>query len=140
ALELASTHEASVHVLHVLKDLDRALKRRIVESPNETVIEEAIDADQAALLQAVKLEYGRLHAKGIPVNRCSLDLLVTGGQILDVLLQHVEDEKVDLVVVGTHGPQGLKERISGSRTEQLVHRAPCSVFVVKPSGYPYLRD
>jgi nucleotide-binding universal stress UspA family protein len=30
--------------------------------------------------------------------------------------------------------------LTGSMSEKLVRKAPCSVYVVKPQGYPYLRD
>ena len=52
----------------------------------------------------------------------------------------IEDEEIDLVVSGTHGGHGLKGWLLGSTTEQLVRKSSCSVFVVKPQGYPYLRD
>ena len=66
--------------------------------------------------------------------------IISGGDPVGVALQTIDAEGVDLVVMGTHGPQGLKGMILGSTAEQLVKRAGCSVFVVKPTGLPYLRD
>lgn len=52
----------------------------------------------------------------------------------------VDEHELDLIISGTHGPKGLKGFLMGSTTEQLVAKATCSVFVIKPKGYPYLRD
>ena len=42
ALQLASDNEAKLFVLHVVKDMDRELKKRLVSAPNDDVIEAAI--------------------------------------------------------------------------------------------------
>ena len=47
--------------------------------------------------------------------------------------------EIDLLVTGTHGRKGLGI-LTGSVSEKLVARSPCSVLVVKPFGFPYLRD
>ena len=45
-----------------------------------------------------------------------------------------------MVVMGTHGRDKLSELFTGSTTEQIVAKSPASVLVLKPEGYPYLRD
>jgi len=83
----------------------------------------------------VAAEKGGLFLRDVPIT-----VQISGGDLLDVVLQMVEDDRIDLIVAGTHGPKGLKGIFSTTRTEKLVHKASCSVFVVKPAGYPYLRD
>lgn len=140
ALQLASQHKAEVYALHVMKDLDRELKRRLVRAPNESVIEDGIVEDEQAIFDAVEAEYDRIKDAGITIDRVPLHVIISGGEWLDVALSLVQSEELDLVVAGTHGPQGLKGFLLGSVTEKLVSKATCSVFVVKPPGYPYLRD
>jgi nucleotide-binding universal stress UspA family protein len=52
----------------------------------------------------------------------------------------IDEHELDLIVTGTHGGRGIKGLLLGSMSQQLVRKASCSVFVVKPQGYPYLRD
>ena len=53
----------------------------------------------------------------------------------------MDELNVDMVIVGTHGRErGVKGLFNSTISEKLVSKATCSVMVVKPEGYPYLRD
>lgn len=140
ALQLASDYGAQLFVLHVVKDMDRELKKRLVSAPNEDVIETAIRDGEKRILDAVELEHNRAKEVGKTLKTVPLKMLVTGGDWLDVTLGLIDEHELDLVVSGTHGGKGLKSFFLGSMSEQLVKKATCSIFVVKPQGYPYLRD
>ena len=139
-LQLAESHDAKLYVLHVVKDLAKELQKRLVSAPNDTVVEDGIKDGERNILDAVQLEYSRAKQAGHPLKTVPLSMHVTGGEWLDVCLQLIEDSEIDLVVSGTHGGKGLKGWLLGSTTEQLVRKSSCSVFVVKPQGFPYLRD
>jgi len=47
------------------------------------------------------------------------------------ILEYVDDHKIDLVVMGTHGRHGLDRLLLGSVAEQVVRRAPCPVLTVR---------
>ncbi len=53
-----------------------------------------------------------------------------GNAYLEIV-RYAEEEKADLVVVGTHGRTGLKRVIMGSVAERVVRHAPCNVLTVK---------
>ena len=140
AIQVADRHGAELHLLAVERDLDRELRRRLVAAPNDTVIEDGIASEEQALLDMVETEYKRAAKAGSPLGRVPVHTLVVGGEWLEVVLRLIEQEELDLVVIGTHGPKGLKGRLLGPVAQQIAARAPCSVFVVKPHGYPYLTD
>ena len=48
-----------------------------------------------------------------------------------VICDRARKEKANLVVVGTHGRRGLDEFVSGSVSSYVMHRAPCSVLIVR---------
>jgi universal stress protein A len=140
AIQLADRNAAEVFTLHVQKNLDKALQRRIITNPHESVLEKGIQADEMALMQAIELEYQRCENEGTYLQHVPIHIQISGGDWVDVALRMVPDEDIDLIICGTHGPKGLKGLILGSMAEQLVAKATCSVWVVKPKGYPYLRD
>lgn len=140
ALQLANYHGAELYMLHVEADLDKELQRRIVTAPNDNVIEQSIATEEHGLNDALEKEIARAAASGVVLKRPKTTLMVTGGDTLEVLLQTVKEEQIDVIVTGTHGPKGVIARLKGSVSEQLVRQATCSVFVLKPAGYPYLRD
>jgi nucleotide-binding universal stress UspA family protein len=140
ALQLASDYDAQIYVLHVVKDMDRELRRRLVSAPNDDVIENAIRGGEKAILDAIELERQRAREAGKMLKNTPIKMFVTGGEWLDVTLSLIDEHDIDLAVTGTHGGTGIKAMLTGSMSEKLVRKAPCSVYVVKPQGYPYLRD
>jgi len=51
------------------------------------------------------------------------------------IIRAVEINKVDLIVVGSHGTTGLKQMLIGSTTEKLVRKAPCPVLIVRAPDF-----
>ena len=43
-----------------------------------------------------------------------------------------EEEHIDLIVMGTHGREGLAHFLLGSVTEKVIRTAPCPVLVIRP--------
>jgi nucleotide-binding universal stress UspA family protein len=48
-----------------------------------------------------------------------------------VIMEYAEQEKIDLIVIGTRGSSGLKDLLVGSVTSSVVTYAHCPVMVVK---------
>jgi nucleotide-binding universal stress UspA family protein len=65
---------------------------------------------------------------------------VRSGPVVDTIVAAAAELMVDLIVMGTHGRKGPLEFFTGSTTEKVVAKTPASVMVIKPSGFPYLRD
>lgn len=57
---------------------------------------------------------------------------VAEGKVLTALLEYAQRNDVDLMVVGTHGRDGLGRVLLGSVAEALVRQAPCPVLTVGP--------
>jgi nucleotide-binding universal stress UspA family protein len=54
------------------------------------------------------------------------------GELWDVISAVIEKHNIDLVVVGTHGRQGLKKVVLGSVAEKIYRQAKCPVLTVCP--------
>lgn len=50
------------------------------------------------------------------------------GKISDSLIDLVDEENIDIIMMGTHGATGLEEILLGSNAQHLVERAPCPVI------------
>ena len=59
---------------------------------------------------------------------------VEPGDPRDVIIRLAEAERVELIVVGSHGRSGLPKLLIGSVASHVVTHAPCSVMVVKIPG------
>lgn len=69
----------------------------------------------------------RLRLAGFVVSSAVLD-----GRVSEALLKFARDEGADLIVMCTHGRTGLSRLLMGSVAEQVVHRAPCPVLLIRP--------
>ena len=58
--------------------------------------------------------------------------LVGEGAIWDVLSDMIQQNGIDLMVVGTHGRGGLRKLLLGSVAEEVFRLAPCPVLTVGP--------
>lgn len=55
------------------------------------------------------------------------------GDPVDALVQFAKEERIDLIVLGSHGHRGLTRMLLGSVAEGIVRQAPCPVLVCKPA-------
>ncbi|HEX8918727.1 MAG TPA: universal stress protein [Chloroflexota bacterium] len=56
------------------------------------------------------------------------------GSVSDTLCRIVEEDRCDLLVVGTHGRHGVKQFVMGSVAEELFRRVSCPVLTVGPGA------
>ena len=61
----------------------------------------------------------------------AVQVKVTVGKPAQEILRVAREERVDLIVMGTHGRIGLRQLLLGSITEAVARYAPCPVFTVR---------
>jgi nucleotide-binding universal stress UspA family protein len=78
--------------------------------------------------KALDKNAAEIQDKGINVKK-----ILKVGDVIEEILNVAEAEKVDLIVIGTHGRKGVSRFLLGSTTEKLVRSAKCPVLTVPPS-------
>lgn len=63
-------------------------------------------------------------------------MILKRGELWTVLSDLIRNNKIDLLVTGTHGRQGLKRLLLGSEAEKIYRRATCPVLTVGPRVIP----
>ncbi|MEI7744427.1 MAG: universal stress protein [Chloroflexota bacterium] len=66
-----------------------------------------------------------------------VSFLVWTGDPGDMIVSAAEAEKVDMVLVGSHGRGAVGRLFLGSVSEHVVRNAPCPVLVVRPREQPF---
>jgi nucleotide-binding universal stress UspA family protein len=64
------------------------------------------------------------------------EVIVCQGDVWKELEKVVRQERVDLLVIGTHGRRGLGKLVLGSVAEQIFRHADCLVLTVGPGSFP----
>jgi nucleotide-binding universal stress UspA family protein len=118
AIGLAKQYGAKVHGLHV-----RFPATYPIVGP------EAMPQVLEAAEEQAKFEAKQMHEMlaGIPH-----DVTIIEGDLWPVLKEMVEKEKVDLIVMGTHGRTGVSRALLGSATEEIFRKTSVPVLTVGP--------
>jgi universal stress protein A len=121
--ELAQTFDAKLLLLHVVEPVDYPMRSypHLVTTMLD-YSERQAHLDLAQMLpkaQDVKVEVTRRVIVGPPYRK---------------IVEVAEAEKVDLIVMATHGRTGLSHLVVGSVAERVVRTAPCPVLTIHPTG------
>ncbi|CAB1058275.1 hypothetical protein D1BOALGB6SA_3031 [Olavius sp. associated proteobacterium Delta 1] len=57
---------------------------------------------------------------------------VVAGDASEEIIKYIEDQRIDLVIMGTHGRKGMDKIIFGSVAERVLKTSPVPVMVVNP--------
>ena len=126
ARDEAKLHGAKVVLLHVI-DLPTQLQPDTVIVPSSTgaplsVKEYALSSADAHLTDIAQ-RLAKDNLKATPFVRI--------GNPVDEITKFIDEEKVDLVIMGTHGRTGLKHLLVGSVAERVVRTSPVPVLTVR---------
>jgi nucleotide-binding universal stress UspA family protein len=74
-----------------------------------------------------------LQASGERVQRAGLqgESLLVQGTPTQTIVDTASEQRVDLIIMGTHGRTGLAHVFLGSVAEHVVRQGPCPVLVVR---------
>ncbi|HEV8128563.1 MAG TPA: universal stress protein [Candidatus Eisenbacteria bacterium] len=97
--------------------------------------DQAIAADAVAELnrqqEAYHKETTHAAAKALTSAGLKATAKLLSGDPRHALLDEAKRERVDLIVVGSHGRSGMAKLLLGSVASHIVTHAPCSVLVVR---------
>ena len=120
AFRLAQRYGATVHVAHVIAP----------ESPSGKTMDRMLAEDSRDLREA-RTSLAEFLASAPAGVRYGGGLLQQ-GDFAQAFADMVKEQEAGLLVVGTHGRQGLEKLLLGSVAEQVLGAAPCPVMVVGP--------
>lgn len=63
--------------------------------------------------------------------RVPCEHMLLSGDAADAVVETAQNEKCDMIVMGTHGRRGLTRLLMGSVAEAIVRQATCPVLTVK---------
>jgi nucleotide-binding universal stress UspA family protein len=121
AAAIARGYDSTIHIVHV-----------IPPEPRTFIPLEPLPSE---------LDRSRLHAEmsmkrfvcGGPLDHIPHEVILEQGPIWGVISELIRSNEIDLLVLGTHGREGLKKLVLGSVAEEIFRLAPCPVLTVGPA-------
>jgi len=123
AYGVAKRDEGLLYILHVLPD-----------NPNQAYIDgfigqEDLEKIQKNIEEDLVNNYKERYAKKIE-GEIEFETVTKSGRADKEILEFAEKEKVDLIVMGTHGRTGIEHVFFGSVAEKVLRHSPFPVFVM----------
>jgi nucleotide-binding universal stress UspA family protein len=118
AADLAKRFGANLYALHVQTPIINPM----TEPATWAALEKAAEAETKMQRETLLKSFPDLQPK----------VLIQEGGLWSTLLSVVEENKIDLIVLGTRGRSGVGKFFLGSVAEEIFRRAPCAVMTIGP--------
>jgi nucleotide-binding universal stress UspA family protein len=124
ALDLAERFDATVHVLHVINELD----------PDWYGLDDA--QERAVELRQQIKQKAREHLQDLTPDDPNVEVnakvsLQLSFDVAGTINEYIHERDIDLTVMGTHGRSTLERLMLGNVANKLVRHAPCPVITVR---------
>lgn len=130
ALSLADYYNARIVALHVVELRKYPFADYAAQEGDYAKFSQALNEGGT-----VKL---RRFVKGHPAGRILPELIVHQGNAPNCVLAVAQEEKIELIVMGTHGRRGFDRLVLGSTTDRVMRKASCPVLVVSNASHQAL--
>ncbi len=121
AIELAKVLDARLTLLHVTQLLPLTVGE-VPPAYLDAYLED-METDAQQQMQDALARVHRAELQG--------DSVISQGVPFQVIVDTARDQKVDLIIMGTHGRTGIPHALIGSVAEKVVRLSPCPVMVVR---------
>lgn len=123
ALDVAQQSKGVVHLLHV------------IELPvlHDTVIMPVLNFEDQLLKDlrvSSETRFKKITDK-YQIENVKVITVVQFGAVSRMIQDYITKEKIDLVLMGSHGASGLREMFIGSNAERMVRNSPVPVLITK---------
>lgn len=119
ALTMCKALNARLSLVHVVEFVQ-------FDFASELTMPQELELDQELLELADK----RLQRLGEKYGVTDCERFVSQGNTKHEILRIAKQQKVDLIVIGSHGRQGI-QLLLGSTANAILHGAPCDVLAVR---------
>jgi nucleotide-binding universal stress UspA family protein len=126
AVDLAKRYGAKLYLIHVIYDVTKTSGWYVPHASLDQMYQDMTKDAKAQLEKSFVDEM-----RGFK----DIEHVVLTGVPYQEISRFSEENKIDLIVIGTHGRTGLDRMLFGSTAEQVVRHAPCPVITVRLPKY-----
>lgn len=128
AVKIGKGDECKIHILHVEEDLFRIKHGHALTCMDRELIP-IIERYHSSMMCECSKKMKELVHK-IPEDMRG-ESVILEGHAAESIINYVNEHKIDLLVIGSHGHTDLASMLLGSTTDKVSRKANCSVFIVR---------
>jgi nucleotide-binding universal stress UspA family protein len=126
AVEFANRYGAKLYVLHVIYDIAKASGWYVPHVSMDAIYKDIQEGAKKELDNFGVNELGGLK---------NIERIVQTGVPYQEIMNCAVKNKIDMIIIGTHGRTGIDRILFGSTAAQVVRNAPCPVLTVRIPKY-----
>ncbi len=126
AVEFANRYGAKLYVLHVIYDVAKASGFYVPHVSMDAIYKEIQEGAKKELDN-----FGVNELSGLK----NVERIVQTGVPYQEIMNCAVKNKIDIIIIGTHGRTGIDRILFGSTAAQVVRNAPCPVLTVRIPKY-----
>jgi nucleotide-binding universal stress UspA family protein len=126
AVEFANRYGAKLYVLHVIYDVAKASGWYVPHVSMDAIYKDIQEGAKKELDNFAVNELGGLK---------NVERIVQTGVPYQEIMNCAVKNKIDIIIIGTHGRTGIDRILFGSTAAQVVRNAPCPVLTVRIPKY-----
>lgn len=125
-LQFLKDYDCNFYLLNVNR-LSNLIGEEVSHTPTLATIEDVYVKPAKKELQRV---LNRITTTLPKNNKHYFYTLTDHNFFIESIRNHVEDKKIDMIIMGTKGASGLKEYITGSNTGAVITKVKCTTLVI----------
>ena len=128
---LARTFDATLHVVHVVDNLSAAIYG--IDGYGAAMPPVQADLEDAARQRLADLLVDH-DEHPLPTQQ----VVLTSNAVAATIADYAAQERIDLIVTGTHGRGAMAHLLLGNVAERIVRTAPCPVLTVRQPKHEFV--
>jgi nucleotide-binding universal stress UspA family protein len=134
AMLMAKQHEAKIHLLHVVPQVDTSMRNYFSIIKGQDWMAEFEEKHAVEAHQEIKKALDEFAEKELANAPKDIELfagsIVTIGSPVNSILKTADQLDADVIVTGTHSKGALEHALLGSVAEKVLHKSKRPIFVV----------
>jgi nucleotide-binding universal stress UspA family protein len=135
AVSLANRYDASITILHVLKNPMPTSENLVTNVIGNSKWQELLSRNKTEVVEKIRLRLEKFcEETKAELPACPFlmeEVIVKIGNPVDVILQEADQKNYDVIIMGAHGHGALAGAVMGSVSRRVVRRSTTPVLVVR---------
>jgi len=124
AISMAKKFDAEVHLLYVAESFGEYATFAIPHISTDVLAAEMLKQAR------IKMDHFIEHHRGKCKN--CVGSVLQSDDVANEIVNYAKKNKIDMIVMGTHGYKGIEKTLMGSVAEKVLRTSSCPVTVIRP--------
>jgi nucleotide-binding universal stress UspA family protein len=121
---LANKHQSIIHLLHTIEPI-LASKQTMYNSLSERFVKIRIEEANSSFNSVID----KVFTGGLDIIK-----VIRIGEPSEEILKYAKDQKIDMIIIASHGRTGLTNRTTGGVADRLLKNSEIPIICVKSAG------